>query len=548
MICVDASVAGEWLYTDLRQVLEALEPFFVLPTDDIPETARSHLAALSELHEMLWRQERRVTVFGSFKTGKSSLLNALFGGPLLPVRAGRSLNATIVIRYGDQPSAAVVHWGRDEDTFEELPFDEVRRIFAAALRVGEDASEIQIRVPYPLLRGHWVFVDTPGLFEHPAVTERVRREIERSDLAIMVLAADKILSAQERELAQSVHELLNGNLVYVISRLDLVQESEREDVLAWADRALHGSGNRVVGAPRLFPAAMDRDVKALRDWLEGLLTPPLGDQVAALSRLGVLEDRLRIVLASLQTEHELVRRAATQAREAHEQALERERAAIRTDMAEGRVRLQARKEGLPQLGKAFVSACVEDAREAMKGAELRAAIHVPWESALRRYAESVSDDVRDAVLGLPVTAPCFDLGAWIVRAEVAPASHPASEVGTTLGDLMDRVGIAGRETGTSLGNWVAKNVFGMDLEQETLKRVEGLARGMVPSLQEEAQRHIERVDALLVEAGRYFAGWSRTSPAVAAADDLEERYAALVQWSDGFLSKVRVLADELSAS
>jgi hypothetical protein len=126
--------------------------------------------------------------------------------------------------------------------------------------------------------------------------------------------------------------------------------------------------------------------------------------------------------------------------------------------------------------------------------------------------------------------------------------HPAGELGALFGGLVTRVvdgGNAGREAGASIGGWIGKNVFGVDAERETLKRVDQVARGVVPALREEAERYLERVDGLLAAADRFYATWTRTSPRVLAAQDQENRIRELGRWCDGFLDAVRALAGRI---
>jgi hypothetical protein len=116
---------------------------------------------------------------------------------------------------------------------------------------------------------------------------------------------------------------------------------------------------------------------------------------------------------------------------------------------------------------------------------------------------------------------------------------------------MDRVaagGTIGRDTGASLGSWFSKNVLGIDAERETRRRVESVARGVVPSLQQEAERHIERIDGLLEQADDFYAGWTRVSPQVAAAEEDERAHKRVLEWCEDFLHEVTALAASLAAS
>jgi hypothetical protein len=119
------------------------------------------------------------------------------------------------------------------------------------------------------------------------------------------------------------------------------------------------------------------------------------------------------------------------------------------------------------------------------------------------------------------------------------------------GDLMDRVvagGTTARDTGASLGSWFSKNVLGIDAERETRRRVETVARGVVPSLQEEAARHIEKVDGLLEQADDFYGAWTRISPQVAAAEENERAHERVLEWCEGFLRAVTTLAASLAVS
>ncbi len=544
--------------------LEALEPFFAVAPGDAPESVRAFLESLEGFRQLLWRQERQVTFFGAFKAGKSSLLNALIGAALLPVRTNRATGVVTVIQYGTPPSATIVRGNADGPVEETIPFDDVSRVVLLDLSrstvpAPTEIEEVRIQVPLPFLeatpRGYPTLVDTPGLLEHEALTERSYRELGRSDLAVMVLSADKVLSGRERDAARYINDLLNGNIVYVLNRLDMVEEDDREEVLDWARTALQGSGNQLVGSPRIFATAVKgagtigqegSDLAAFRRWLAELFTTPVGDSVAILSRLGILEQHLCRIDASIRAELAAARQATQMAREEEAATLAREKARIRGRIAEARVRLQAWKENLAAAGEAFVAKCVEGTQQQMKQQGARpATVRISYEPALERYTSEISERVRAAVMDAPITVPDFELRQWILRAEVAAATHPTSDIGAMFGDLMTRVvdgGSAGREAGASIGDWIGKNVFGMDAERETLKRVERVARGVVPSLQAEAERYLEKVDALLAEADRFYSGWTRTTPPVAAAQEVERRYGALLQWCDAFLHEVRATA------
>lgn len=531
--------------------LQSLQPLF----DALPRDLDGDEAVLTQpiVHWMreASRQERRVTFFGAYKSGKSTLVNALLGTPILPARQGRTPPVTAMIRYGEVPSIRLRRTENDDHPDEALPFD----TGLGRLRsLPADVDEIAIAVPLPLLRNGCVCVDTPGLFDDERRTLRAMTALERADLAIMVLAADKILSAQERDIARWAAEVLCGNVVYIVNRMDSIDEDEREDVLEWARAALRTSGNNVVGQPRIIAAAAGGrsdcpGVEELRRWLSDLFSSPAGDTIAALSRLGVLRRRLGVAIEGLQPALTVARATTQRLRIEEEAALIRERAAVRSRIAQARVRVRAVPDVLDALGEAFVAACVENTQSVLKQSERdRGPTTLHVRPALGHYAESVRDKVGAALAGSPLTAPPFDLRGWSVAAGVEAAAHPAGEIAVTLGDLMTRPldgGRAGREAASALSGWIGKNIFQINLEEETLKRIERVARGILPSLRHEAERYVERVLSLLDSADALYERWTRPAPHVDEAEAAERRALLLLEWCKATLQETEKLVTAL---
>src|SRR5579872_7497450 len=125
--------------------LDGLEPFFSVLAGALEED-RAVLRPVLEVGPELRREERRVVFFGAFKAGKSSLLNALIGAPVLPARAQRTAGAVVSIRHGPAPQAEVVRSGAEPEpiSFGDAP---------DAILAGGDIEEVRIAVPHPMLAG-----------------------------------------------------------------------------------------------------------------------------------------------------------------------------------------------------------------------------------------------------------------------------------------------------------------------------------------------------------------------------------------------------------
>ncbi|HEX6509749.1 MAG TPA: dynamin family protein [Chloroflexota bacterium] len=520
--------------------------------DEAANLLRPIAAIRSELSAPL----RRITVLGAAKTGKTSLLNALLGAPVLPVLAYRSLSAVTVIEYGTTSAATV---SRATAGVEEVPLGALRSL-ADDLDDGPAVTDIHLTVPLPLLANGAVLVDTPGLLESEVMDEIAYGELFRTDLAMVVLAADKILSAGERVAASRANDLLYGNVIFVVNRLDLVDEDERGDVIEWARSALRQSGNDLVGRARVFAvSAAPREAGSdgpgmaeLTHWLAEFLQSELSSRAALLSRLGILDNHLREAAVRIRLELDNAVSREADARRRHDERVQRERAAMRASVAEGRLRVQSVQQRLPARGEDFVAQCRSGARRHLTAGPAGAsAVREQFGGAVDSYAETMRDDVASALAGVPVTPPPFDLGSWIVREPIAPVNDPARELGVTVGDALTRIidgGSFGREAGAAVGGWIGKNILGVDAEAETLKRIEGVARGTLQSIEAEAQSYLRTVLELLDEADAYYSVWTSTSREVEDAESARRYWSAVLRWCDEFVEAVKTAVREIAVT
>lgn len=140
-----------------------------------------------------------IALVGAFNAGKSSLINALLGGPVLGVGATPTTSKIAIVRHGPQAQTLS---GGDSDT------------------VFHPAALLE-RVS---------LVDTPGLEsvfkEHEETT---RRFLHRADLVFLVMLATQAMSASS---AQSIQALraYGKRLIVVINQIDLLDAEERDQV------------------------------------------------------------------------------------------------------------------------------------------------------------------------------------------------------------------------------------------------------------------------------------------------------------------------------
>lgn len=139
---------------------------------------------------------------GAFNTGKSSVINALIGAPILSVGATPTTNRIAILRYGE---ALQTLSGGDSDT---------------------------VFHPSPLLQ-RVSFVDTPGLDSvFKGHDEATRAFLHRADLVLLVMLATQAMSASSLSDMQRLRAY-GKRLIVVINQIDLIEPSEREAVRAF---------------------------------------------------------------------------------------------------------------------------------------------------------------------------------------------------------------------------------------------------------------------------------------------------------------------------
>jgi ribosome biogenesis GTPase A len=243
-----------------------------LGTNRVADEARELAARVSE-------GRFYVACIGQFKRGKSTLINALIGAPVLPVGFIPVTAVPTVIRFGEQQRARV----RARD-------DSWRKI--AVLDLGEYVSEehnpenakgvvgVEVFVPSPLLAAGMCLVDTPGLGSvftgNTAATEAFLPHI---DAALVVVGADPPLAGEELALVEAVARHVE-DLILVINKADRTTDEERAAAAGFTRKLLEKRLRRPAGpvfevsaAERLENRGPERDwgrlVEALRQLVEG---------------------------------------------------------------------------------------------------------------------------------------------------------------------------------------------------------------------------------------------------------------------------------------
>jgi len=174
---------------------------------------------------------------GQHKRGKSSLLNALLGAPLLPVGVVPLTSVVTVVRYGAVSRARV----RMQDlAWHEVDPSELRAYVTADGNPENSKGVLgaEVYASNPLLASGLCLVDTPGIgsvFEHN--TAATRKLVPHIDAAIAVLGVDPPISGDELALVAEIAQHVR-HMFFVINKSDRIPLDQLEEARKFTERII----------------------------------------------------------------------------------------------------------------------------------------------------------------------------------------------------------------------------------------------------------------------------------------------------------------------
>ena len=208
----------------------ALDGLAALGTD----RDREQIAAL---RDRLDAARLRVLVAGEAKRGKSTLINALLGRPVLPAGVTPLTAVATTVRYGDDPHAEVRYADGHE---EKQPLTALPDLVTERGNPGNRRriAGVTVYLDAPVLAGGVELVDTPGtgsVYEWD--TAAAHAALDTMDAAVFVLTADPPVSAAERELYAKVTGL-SVTTFTVLNKADHLDERDLAEASEFTRRVL----------------------------------------------------------------------------------------------------------------------------------------------------------------------------------------------------------------------------------------------------------------------------------------------------------------------
>jgi hypothetical protein len=211
-------------------------------------SARSvHAGQLRELGARLAARRLQIAVLGQFKRGKSTLLNALLGQPLLPTGVVPLTAIPTFLRWGPVPSLRVTYL--DDRSADKIELHEPAEISAELFRLvteegnprnREKVARVDLALPAALLEHGIVLIDTPGIGStHRHNTDAALAVLPECDAAFFVLSVDPPVTAAELDYLDRVGPHV-ARLFFILNKIDYVAEPERAVAADFLQRTLRG--------------------------------------------------------------------------------------------------------------------------------------------------------------------------------------------------------------------------------------------------------------------------------------------------------------------
>jgi len=231
-------------------------------------SAEEHLSALGiedglvDIRTAADREEFRIGVFGRFKTGKSSVVNALLESEVSPSDVLPCTSQLIEFRHGECLSCWRMVDGKPRKASRKQ-FS--KRTAGAASGPSTGREDWLVTVPMLWLGHNIVLVDTPGTDEDEGRQDLADEELRRADAAVVVLRANQLGGLTELD---QVEELSNrvGSVIVVVNRCDEIIEDLNE-ILTYARERVAPLG---VPPERVLPFSAVQALEGNHEWVKQL--------------------------------------------------------------------------------------------------------------------------------------------------------------------------------------------------------------------------------------------------------------------------------------
>ncbi len=232
-------------------------------------------ALLRSILERLEERTFHVAVFGRVSSGKSSLLNALIGAPVLPVGVTPVTAVPTRVRVGSPPAIEVKYATGEKET---IGIDALRSLASEEGNPGNVRRVARLAVVYPVpgLPEGVELVDTPGIGSlATSGASEAFAYLPRTDLALLLVDAASSMGPDEIGLLHLFRDAAIPVEV-LLSKADLVGAADRERLVRYVrDTAAREAGMAAEVSP---VSTVEAELGLVRAFAEQRLAPRFAER------------------------------------------------------------------------------------------------------------------------------------------------------------------------------------------------------------------------------------------------------------------------------
>jgi len=223
---------------------------------------------LEKLSKKVNNDTFKIQVIGTFKNGKSTIINSLLGEEVLPAYALPCTAVINEVKYGEKKDAVLYFRNPLPDNLptsispkalshmekfgkKDVPplhnnYSELEDY--VVIPMGEDPKEMLLESPYEKVELFWPLdmlkegveiIDSPGLNEAETRTRVTMDYLAKADAILFVLDAGRLCSMDEMEFIENnLHEYGFTDPFFIVNRFDLISEGQKDGIVRFANMKL----------------------------------------------------------------------------------------------------------------------------------------------------------------------------------------------------------------------------------------------------------------------------------------------------------------------
>ncbi len=182
----------------------------------------------------------KILFMGTFKNGKSTTINALLGGDLLPVGATATTAVISQVVYGKNTDLVNIYrenTEKPEPLSVERFMEEYRLADEDILKIENEGSTdrfkdieyVELESDFEIFKDGVQFIDSPGLGEAVARTKTTNKFIPQANAIVFLLDAQRLFSQDEKAFIRKHFVNVNPkprNVFFLINRINQLNDSK----------------------------------------------------------------------------------------------------------------------------------------------------------------------------------------------------------------------------------------------------------------------------------------------------------------------------------